>query len=265
MDLLVIGSQETRNSYKRVRRNGEGKTDLLCSKRFLTRHCVLRTVLTLSHTSWSHYSKVFFVKGKGGKRASRISSERQQKEESRGWQREGPQRRAARQRKGRRRRKRTRERERDKLQREQKEAGPVTQAFFSDASQFPGSPTFLNSLAASCFLKFFKNCKLIKVKNFGNSQFELREKSGKLKLRNSGNEKCATNRKSAKRIKSWIEKTSIFALTRRNLAQVGNWKSGKSGNSIHEQQMKTQASNFNSIEKGGPTFRRENRESHGTK
>ena len=28
----------------------------------------LRTVLTFSHTSWSHYSKVFFVKGKGGKR-----------------------------------------------------------------------------------------------------------------------------------------------------------------------------------------------------
>ena len=68
MDLLVIGSQETRNSSKRVRRNGEGKTDLLCSKRFLTRHCLLRTVLTFSHTSWSHYSKVFFVKGKGGKR-----------------------------------------------------------------------------------------------------------------------------------------------------------------------------------------------------
>ena len=166
MDLLVIGSQETRNSSKRVRRNGEGKTDLLCSKWFWTRHCLLRTVLTFSHTSWSHYSKVFFVKGKGGKRASRISSERQQKEESRGWQREGPQRRAARQRKGRRRRKRTRERERDKLQREQKEAGPVTQAHFFDASQFPGSPTFLDSLAASRFPKFFKNCKLIKVKNF---------------------------------------------------------------------------------------------------
>ena len=95
MDLLVIGSQEARNSSKRVRRNGEGKTDLLCSKWFLTRHCLLRTVLTFSHTSWSHYSKVFFVKGKGGKRASRFSSavcgrapperpkERQQ-EESRG-------------------------------------------------------------------------------------------------------------------------------------------------------------------------------------
>ena len=68
MDLLVIGSQETRNSSKRVRRNGEGKTDLLCSKWFWTRHCLLRTVLTFSHTSWSHYSKVFFVKGKGGKR-----------------------------------------------------------------------------------------------------------------------------------------------------------------------------------------------------
>ena len=68
MDLLVIGFQEARNSSKRVRRNGEGKTDLLCSKWFLTRHCLLRTVLTFSHTSWSHYSKVFFVKGKGGKR-----------------------------------------------------------------------------------------------------------------------------------------------------------------------------------------------------
>ena len=165
MDLLVIVSQETRNSSKRVRRNGEGKIDLLCSKWFWTRHCLLRTVLTFSHTSWSHYSKVFFVKGKGGKRASRISSERQQKEESRGWQREGPQRRAARQRKGRRRRNRTRERERDKLQREQKEADPVTQTHFFDASQFPGSPTFLDSLAASRFPNFFKNWKLIKVKN----------------------------------------------------------------------------------------------------
>ena len=166
MDLLVIGSQETRNSSKRVRRNGEGKTDLLCSKWFLTRHCLLRTVLTFSHTSWSHYSKVFFVKGKGGKRASRISSERQQKEESRGWQREAPQRRPARQRKGRHRIKRAREEERDTLQREQKEAGTVTQAHFFDASHFLGSSFFFDSHAASRFPKFYKNWKLIKVKNF---------------------------------------------------------------------------------------------------
>ena len=136
------------------------RTDLLCSKRFLTRHCVLRTVLTFSHTSWSHYSKVFFVKGKGGKRASRISSERQQKEESRGWEREGPQRRAARQRKGRRRRKRTRERERDKLQREQKEAGPVTQAHFFDASQFLGSSFFFRF---SCCLSLFEILQKLKT------------------------------------------------------------------------------------------------------
>ena len=198
MDLLVIGSQETRNSSKRVRRNGEGKTDLLCSKWFWTRHCLLRTVLTFSHTSWSHYSKVFFVKGKGGKRASRISSERQQKEESRGWQREGPQRRPARQRKGRHRIKRAREEERDTLQREQKEAGTVTQAHFFDASQFPGSPFFFDSHAASRFSKFYKNWKLIEVKNFRNSQFELREKSGKLEFRNSGNEKYAKKMKICK-------------------------------------------------------------------
>ena len=74
MDLRVIVFQKARNSFKRVRRNGEGKTDLLCTKWFLTRHCVLRTVLTFSHTSWSHYSKVFFVKGKGGKRTSRSFS-----------------------------------------------------------------------------------------------------------------------------------------------------------------------------------------------
>ena len=199
MDLLVIGFQEARNSSKRVRRNGEGKTDLLCSKWFLTRHCLLRTVLTFSHTSWSHYSKVFFVKGKGGKRASRISSERQQKEESRGWEREGPQRRAAQQRKGRRKRKRTHERERDKPQREKKEADHVTQAFFSDASQFPVSPTFLNSLAASCFLKFFKKCKLIQVeiseilslsfaRNLKKWNFEIMETRNMLK---TGNQQSA--------------------------------------------------------------------------
>ena len=37
----------------------------------VTVHCALLTMV--SHTSWSHYSKVFFVKGKGGKRASRLS------------------------------------------------------------------------------------------------------------------------------------------------------------------------------------------------
>ena len=58
-----------------------------------TVYCAMLSIK--SHTSWSHYSKVFFVKGKRGKRASRFSSavsgrapperpkERQQ-EESRG-------------------------------------------------------------------------------------------------------------------------------------------------------------------------------------
>ena len=161
MDLLVIGFQEARNSSKRVRRNGEGKTDLLCSKWFWTRHCLLRTVLTFSHTSWSHYSKVFFVKGKGGKRASRISSERQQKEESRGWEREGPQRRAA-QTEERATQEKANARTREGQATERKERGrPRHTSLFFYASQFPGSPTFLNSLAASCFLKFFKKCKLI--------------------------------------------------------------------------------------------------------
>ena len=179
MDLLVIGSQETRNSSKRVRRNGEGKTDLLCSKWFWTRHCLLRTVLTFSHTSWSHYSKVFFVKGKGGKRASRISSERQQKEESRGWEREGPQRRAAQQRKGRRKRKRTHERERDKPQREKKEADPVTQAFFFWRLSISWFSNF--SQFACCLLlsEILQKMQTYSSGNFWNSQFALREKSKK--------------------------------------------------------------------------------------
>ena len=164
MDLLVVGFQEARNSSTRVRRNGEGKTNLLCSKRFLTRHCVLRTVLTFSHTSWSHYSKVFFVKGKGGKRASRISSERQQKEESRGWEREGPQRRAAQQRKGRRKRKRTHERERDKPQREKKEADPVTQAFFLTLLNFLVLQLFSIRLLPLAFWNSSKNANLFKWK-----------------------------------------------------------------------------------------------------
>ena len=53
MDLLVIGFQEARNSSKRVRRNGEGKSVLLCNNRFLTRHCALRTV---------NYGESYFLK-----------------------------------------------------------------------------------------------------------------------------------------------------------------------------------------------------------
>ena len=125
-----------------------------------TVYCAMLSIK--SHTSWSHYSKVFFVKGKRGKRASRFSSavsgrapperpkERQQQEESRWWQREGWKRRA-RQRGGQQRREQAIEKEKENLQNDSKETDTATQTHNFDASQFSG---FFNFPEFACCVLF---------------------------------------------------------------------------------------------------------------
>ena len=145
-----------------------------------TVYCAMLSIK--SHTSWSHYSKVFFVKGKRGKRASRFSSavsgrapperpkERQQQEESRWWQREGWKRRA-RQRGGQQRREQASEKEKENLHNDSKETDTATQTHNFDASQFSGFWTFLNSLAVSCFPKFSRSWNFTKLWILDNSHF----------------------------------------------------------------------------------------------
>ena len=166
MDLLVIGSQETRNSSKRVRRNGEGKTDLLCSEWFWTRHCLLRTVLTFSHTSWSHYSKVFFVKGKGGKRGvANLFWATAERREQRMTERRATKKTSTTEERATQDKASTRRRERHAAERTERGRHRHASTFFWRFS-ISWFSIFFDSLAASRFPKFFKNWKLIKVKNF---------------------------------------------------------------------------------------------------
>ena len=74
MDLPHDRVSRGQELMKRVRKNTKAKSELIV-RTYSAGDTVHRALLTLaSHNSWIHFSKVFFVKGKGGKRASQSFS-----------------------------------------------------------------------------------------------------------------------------------------------------------------------------------------------